>query len=65
MFIRLKQDHNEWIFNASKGALLDVPEEYGQDLIERGIAVAEDTERAINTLAGVEQREEPTKSRKK
>lgn len=61
MFVRFKKDHEEWIYNAKKGAQIDVPNDYAQQLIERDIAVAVDSEKAINELYG--EGNKPSKSK--
>jgi hypothetical protein len=58
----MKADLNEWIYNVSKGQLIDVPPEFGEQLVKRELAVAVDPEQAIKETYGLEQAAAPTKS---
>lgn len=62
VFVRMTADLNEWIYNVSKGQLIDVPTEFGEQLVERNLAVAVETEKAIKETYGLENAATPTKS---
>jgi hypothetical protein len=56
----MTKDLNEWIYNVSKGQLIDVPNEFGEQLVERNLAVAVDQEKAIKETYGLENAAAPT-----
>lgn len=56
MFVRMTEDLNEWVYNVRKGQLIDVPKEFGEQLLERKLAVSVETEKAIAEITGVETR---------